>query len=124
MAMRRWWRAAPMGCLWLMGCGTEPPLQRNEAWSADLSRTSQVLIMGIHIEDGAVTGAGTLSHLTNIDSQDLEVTGTLVGDSLHLRYDRSNAMAFRFRGRYAAQGLVGYLLGAEFDSISVAFRRM
>jgi hypothetical protein len=113
-----------MGCIWLTGCGTEPPIQRSEAWSADLRSTSQVLIMGIRIESGEVTGAGTLAHLTNIDTHDLAVTGALVGDSLHLTYNRPNAPSFRFRGRYAAQGLLGYLLDAEFDSVAVAFRRL
>ena len=122
--MRPSWRAASIACIWLTGCGTEPPLQRSEAWGADLRRTSQVLIMGIQIEAGEVSGSGTLAHLTNIDTHDLTVTGALIGDSLHLRYDRPNGASFRFRGRYATQGLLGYLLDAEFDSLAVSFRRL
>ena len=71
-----------------------------------------------------IHGSGALSHLTNIDSHSLTISGTAAGDSLHLTYQRTSLAPFRFAGRYAPQGLIGFLLDAEFDSVAVLFRRL
>jgi hypothetical protein len=105
-------------------CGVEPSVRRTESWSADLTASDQVLIMAIDFDAAQVSGNGALSHLTNVDTQVLIISGTTAGDSLHLAYQRANLGPFRFAGRYAPQGLIGYLFDAEFDSVAVLFRRL
>lgn len=111
-------------CLGAAACGVEPSVRRTESWSADLTDTDQVLIMALDFSAKGVRGSGALSHLTNVDSYALTIDGTATGDSLHLTYRRASFGSFRFQGRYAPQGLIGYLLDAEFDSVAVMFRRL
>jgi len=106
----------------MLGCATEPGVRRTESWSADLGATDQVLLITLDFDANAVSGSGTLTHLTNIDVQALTLSGTLRGDSLYLTYERPGKSQFQFGGRYAPQGLIGYLDGAEFDSVAVLFR--
>ena len=120
--MRRGTFATFVGAIVLSACDATSPDTVREFWVADLVATKQVLFMDFTVSEGIVTGTGTLSYLVEAPEA-LVVRGRRTSDSLYVTFARASIPAFSFAGRYALQGPLGVLHGAEFDSVTVGFKR-
>ena len=106
----------------LAGSCEEPVASGDEVWAAELTG-GRVLFMRFPPLKTPFTGTGTLTLLTESQSEPLQITGTRVVDSVFVTFTRSSGYPFTFAGRNVGVALTGRLNGSEFSNVSAGFQR-
>jgi hypothetical protein len=110
----------------LTSCDSPTRPNPTEAWSADITSTSQVLFMAFTRRGATLTGNATLADLLGGGpGEALLLTGTRRADTLDIAFVRQLDGTYHFVGWYVANGngITGTIDGGTFNRTAISFRR-